>query len=109
MVFGYFGIDKFLNPVLWTGFLPLWMDGALGMPKEIWILVVGATEILMALMLLIPVSAIRHLGAGLMVLHLIAVLQQVGWNDIGARDTALMLAAAALFLLIPPSTKRSKN
>jgi hypothetical protein len=106
-VFGYFGIDKFVTPVLWMGFLPAWMDGLLGMPKETWIAVVGAAEIVMAVMLLIPHSLVRRIGAGLIILHLITVVIQVGWNDIGVRDIGLLLSAAAMYLLIPtPASSR---
>jgi hypothetical protein len=100
LVFGYFGIDKFVHPLLWTGYLPLWMHGLLGMDKNIWIKIVGASEIGMALLLLIPHIYARLAGTILVILHLAAVLVQVGWNDIGVRDIGLMLAAGALLVLL---------
>jgi uncharacterized membrane protein len=100
LVFGYFGIDKFVHPLLWTGYLPLWMHGLLGMDKNIWIKIVGASEIGMALLLLIPHIYARLAGTIFVILHLAAVLVQVGWNDIGVRDIGLMLAAGALLVLL---------
>ncbi len=100
LVFGWFGIDKFLNPVLWTGFLPVWMDGLLGMGKNTWILIVGAAEIALALALLVPHRLIRLLATAGVIGHLLMVLVQVGWNDIGVRDIGLLLGAVALFLLL---------
>ncbi len=100
LVFGWFGIDKFLNPILWVGFLPLWMDGLLGMDKTVWITIVGASEVGMAVMLLVPHRLVRILGTIFVILHLIAVLMQVGINDVGIRDMGLLLAAVALLLLL---------
>ena len=31
LIFGYFGIDKFVHPLNWIGWIPLWMDGLFGM------------------------------------------------------------------------------
>ena len=99
-VFGWFGIDKFVHPTLWMGFLPPWMDGFLGISKTVWIVIVGASEILLALMILIPVRMIRQLGAAFMGIHLLGVLWQLGWNDIAVRDIGLLTGSIALLLLI---------
>lgn len=99
-VFGYFGIDKFVDPLLWMGFLPAWMNGLLGMDKTVWVKIVGSIEIVIALMLLIPQRTVRMAGAVLVPLHLLAVLAQVSWNDVGVRDIGLLLSAVALFLLL---------
>ncbi len=101
IVFAWFGIDKFRNAYLWTGFMPAWMDGFLGYStKDVWIGVVGALEIIFAAMLLVPIRRIRQAGAVLIALHLAAVLMQVGWNDVGVRDLGLLLASVALFFLL---------
>ncbi len=100
IVFGYFGIDKFLNPILWVGFLPTWMDGFFDVSKDVWIKIVGGAEIIMAILLLIPHRRVRQAGTILIILHLIAVLIQVGWNDIGVRDLGLLLSAGALLTLL---------
>ena len=99
-VFGWFGIDKFVHPTIWTGFLPTWMDGFLGYSKLFWIAVIGASEILFALMILIPVRIVRQAGAAFIALHLVGVLWQVGWNDIAVRDIGLLLSSGALLALL---------
>ncbi len=99
-VFIAFGIDKFVHPLLWLGWIPPWMESFLGMSRTTWLPVTGAVEILIGLAALFPVRIIRFLGSLGMVLHLIVVLTQTGLlNDIGIRDTGLLLGAAALFLL----------
>lgn len=95
-VFGWFGVDKFLHPTIWTGFLPLWMDGFLGYPDTVWILLIGAVEILLALMIIVPIRIVRQIGVAVIALHLLAVIWQVGWNDIGVRDIGLLLSSLAL-------------
>ena len=100
LVFGFFGIDKFRNAYIWVGFLPAWMDGFLGYTKNVWISVIGAIEVILAVMLTIPVRRVRQAGALLMVLHLVGVLLQVGWNDIGVRDLGLLFMTVALFTLL---------
>lgn len=99
IVFLYFGIDKFAHPTLWIGWIPLWMDGLLGMSVNVWLGLIGALEILFALLLLFPVRKVRQAACILIALHLVAILTQVGWNDVGVRDTGLLLAALALLFL----------
>lgn len=99
-VFGYFGIDKFVHPDIWIGWMPVWMEGLMGMTRETWLPVIGATEVLLAVMLVIPVRIIQRLGAILVALHLVAILTQVGWNDIGIRDMGLLLSSLALAFLL---------
>lgn len=95
-VFGDFGIDKFMHPDNWIGWLPVWMDGLGGLPKNSWLEIIGALEVLFALMILIPVRAVQKTGVILMILHLVAVLTQTGWNDVAVRDIGLMISAIAL-------------
>ncbi len=100
VVFGWFGIDKFLTPLIWIGWMPLWMEGLMGMPTETWLKIVGVSEIIMALLIIIPIRKVRMVGAVLIALHLVAILTQTGWSDIGVRDTGLLFSALALLFLL---------
>lgn len=100
LVFGYFGIDKFLHPILWIQWIPAWMDGLLNIPKETWLTIIGCIEIFLALLLLIPNRTVRKLGVFLMILELLGILTQVGINDIGIRDAAILLSALSLAALL---------
>jgi uncharacterized membrane protein len=99
-VFGDFGIDKFMHPNVWMGWLPDGMDGLGGLPKDAWLKLIGAAEILFAFLLLIPVKRVQQTGAILVILHLLAVLTQVGWNDTAVRDIGIMVSAIALLALL---------
>jgi uncharacterized membrane protein len=99
-VFGLFGIDKFANPLLWIGWMPSWMEGFLGLSRSAWLQITGALEILFAIMLCIPIRNVRRSAVILMILHLVAVLTQTGWNDIAIRDIGLLGSLGALFLAL---------
>ncbi len=99
-VFLYFGINKFTDPLLWIGWIPKWMDGLLGMDINLWLKILGALEILLGVGLLIPVRNIQKIVTVIIALHLIGVLSQVGWNDIGVRDLGLLSMTAALWFLL---------
>lgn len=100
-VFVYFGIDKFIHPNLWLGWMPVWMDnGFLGLSLNTWYYGVAIAEIVIAIMLVLPVRIIQKIGALLGILHLGAVLTQTGWNDIAVRDIGLVCMAVATWYLI---------
>ena len=99
-VFGYFGIDKFVHPDIWIGWMPMWMEGLMGMTREMWLPIIGASEVMLAVMLIIPVRIIQRIGAILVALHLVAILTQVGWNDIGIREIGLLMSALSLAFLL---------
>jgi uncharacterized membrane protein len=99
-VFIYFGIDKFINPIIWIGFMPPWMDGLMGMSLNTWLLITGVTEIIFGAMLFVPNRRVQQAGTILIALHLVAILTQIGWNDIAIRDIGLLLASGALFFLL---------
>lgn len=99
-VFGYCGIDKFIHPLTWIGWLPVAMDGLGGLPKESWLKLIAIAEIFLAALLLIPVKTVQKITVILMVLHMLGVLTQVGWNEMAVRDIGIMMSAIALLALL---------
>ncbi len=99
-VLGYFGVDKFAHPLIWIGWIPSWIDGLFTLPRETWLQIIGSFEVLLALLLLMPIRAVRQTGTILIALHFTGILTQVGWNDIAIRDIGLLLADIALLSLI---------
>ena len=43
-VFLAFGIDKFVQPILWIGWIPGWMNGLLGMNADLWLKIIGRSR-----------------------------------------------------------------
>ena len=99
-VFLYFGIDKFEHASLWIGWIPEWMDGLLHMSADRWLRIIAVTEIAIGAALIIPFRLIRQIAAIGATLHLVGILTQVGWNDVGIRDIGLLAMAVALFFLL---------
>jgi hypothetical protein len=99
-VFLYFGIDKFIHPLVWIGWMPVWMDGLGGLDKTVWLQIVGGTEIFVGALVLIPIRMIQKVAALLAALHLAGVLTQVGWNDIAVRDVGLIFMTLSLWYLL---------
>lgn len=100
VVFAWFGIDKFLTPAAWLGWIPGWMDGLFWTSRETWLSIIGASEIFFAILLLIPVRNVRRAGAVLIAIQLLGILPIAGFNDIGLRDFAMMMSAVALAVLL---------
>ena len=99
-VFAFFGVEKFLHPLLWIGWIPPWMEGALGLTRNQWLPIFGVFQILLAASLLVPKGRIQKFSAAIAAFFLLAVLTQTGLlNDIGVRDLGLLCAALALFVL----------
>ena len=99
-VFLYFGIDKFVHPLHWIGWLPPWLDGLAGFDKNAWLQIIGVTETVIGVAVLIPVRIIQKIGALLGVIHLAGIVSQVGWNDIAVRDIGLLFMTVALWFLL---------
>ncbi len=99
-VFLYFGIDKFVHPKTWIGWMPDWMDGLLGMKNDLWMQIVAVTEIMIAIALLIPVRILQQVASIAASLHLLAILSQVGWNDIAVRDIGLLFMSMSVWFLV---------
>lgn len=98
-VFMYSGVDKFIRPLVWIGWMPAWLDGTLGMDKNLWMQIAAGAEILIGAMLVFPVYNIQRFGALPAVIHLCFILTQTGWNDIAVRDIGLLAAAVALWCM----------
>lgn len=99
-VFLYFGIDKFIHPLIWIGWIPKWMDGFAGASQETWLRIVGVIEIIAGAALVFPLRLVQRFAAALAGIQIIGVLTQTGWNDIAVRDIGLLTMAVALWFLL---------
>jgi hypothetical protein len=80
--------------------MPAWIDGLLGIGKDTWLKIFGVIELGLAVLLVIPIRRVRQVAAALIIFHLLGVLSQVGWNDVGVQDIGLLLSAVSLLLLL---------
>lgn len=99
-VFVWFGIDKFFHPKTWIGWMPDRMDGLFGMGNNAWMQIIAISEIIIAIGLLIPMRTVQKTASILASLHLLAILTQVGWNDIAIRDIGLLTMSISVWFLL---------
>lgn len=99
-VFLYFGIDKFVHPEFWIGWMPSWIDGLAGQTVGTWLQIIGISEIAIGVAVLIPVRILQKIATLFATIHLIGILTQVGWNDVAVRDIGLISMTVALWFLI---------
>ncbi len=99
-VFLYFGVEKFLHPNVWIGWMPKWFDGLFTMNMLWWLKTIGVLEIVIGVGLLIPIRLLQQIASIGASLHLVAILTQIGWNDVAVRDSGLLCMATALFYLL---------
>ncbi len=96
-VFGWFGIDKFLHVDAWYGWIPAWLSFV---PQDAFLYVVGAVEVVLALLLVIG-RYVRITSLACAVLML-GVVFSFGINDITVRDIGLIAMALALAMMPEP-------
>lgn len=93
LVFIWFGVDKFFHPSLWQAFMPEWLTANLPVSLSAFMVMQGIGETAIGFILLTPWF---RFGALLASLLLLAIVPMLGFNDVGIRDSALLLVAAAL-------------
>lgn len=98
-IFLYFGIDKFLHPDLWIGWMPNWMDGLFGWKLKMWMDITAVTEIAIGTVILYPKRIVQRIASLFASLHLVAILTQIGWNETAVRDAGLLCMTMAAWYL----------
>ncbi len=96
-VFGWFGVDKFMTPSAWYGWIPPWLSFV---PQDAFLYVLGALEVIAAL-LLVGGRFVRFASLGCAAL-LISVVMNFGINEITVRDIGLIAMSLALAMMPEP-------
>ena len=103
LVFLWFGINQFLAPEKFYGYLPSWAVNYIGMHMayvsqniRILILINGLLEIILGFLLLLGVFT--RVSALILSMHLFAIMLSLGYNDVAVRDFGLSMAAFSVFL-----------
>lgn len=76
------------------------MDGLAGQTDDTWLQIIGVSEIVIGIAVLVPVRIVQKVGTLLAAIHLAGILSQVGWNDIAVRDIGLTAMTVALWYLL---------
>lgn len=92
LVFLVFGIDQWIRPEHWFGYLPDWVGGS----PELLIHLNGTFDLAIGIMLLL--GLLTRIVAILATLHVFGIALTVGFNEVAVRDAGLGLAALAIAL-----------
>ena len=99
-VFLYFGIDKFVNPSNWTGWIPEALLEIIPVSDFTFIYVQGAVHVILGVLLLsgLFTRVAAAVTAALMLLIITVVIGATGFNDLAVRDAAIFFMAVSLAL-----------
>ncbi len=93
-VFGWFGVDKFLNVSAWYGWIPAWLSFV---PQDPFLYVIGALEVVVALVLLW--GRYVRLASLACAAFLLGIVLNFGLNEFTVRDIGLLAMAIALAMM----------
>jgi uncharacterized membrane protein YphA (DoxX/SURF4 family) len=95
-VFLWFGLDKFVHPQNWFGWVPVWVWPLLPFSPDTFMFLQGAVEaVIGALLILGRWVRLAALSAGV---FLVALTAAVGANEITIRDGAMVGGCIALII-----------
>ncbi len=95
-VFLWFGVDKWIHPQAWYGWVPSWVLSRLPMGVDAFLWWNGAFEFVIGI-LLVAGRALRGTAA-VSGLFMLAITATVGANEVSVRDAALVGSCLALFI-----------
>ena len=89
----WFGVNQLMSPQDWVGWVPAW-TAALGLAPETVVFLNGLFETIFAALLILGLWV--RIAASLLFLHMILIIIDIGFNEIGVRDFGLAAALLAL-------------
>ncbi len=105
VVFIWFGIDKFLAPEAWVGWIPSWLYRLIRGWDTPFLYLLGGAEVALGLSFL--TGWYMRMAAAAASVFLIAVIVSSGFSDIIVRDIGLL--GAALSLLLPEGERVTRE
>ena len=94
VVFFWFGVDKFLNPVFWASFVPQYINSILPISMNLFIYLQGIIEAIIGLFIII--GLFTRISSFLAAIILVVIIISLGFNDVTVRDFGLLSIAIYL-------------
>ncbi|MEK7098456.1 MAG: DoxX family protein [Patescibacteria group bacterium] len=96
-LFLWFGFSQLIDGLSWVSWVPEWAVNLLHIPPAMIVLLNGAFEVVAGSLLALNIwTRWAALALGL---HLLILVIEIGLNEIGLRDFAIMMATFALVFL----------
>ena len=96
-LFLWFGFSQLIDGLSWVSWVPEWAVNLLHIPPAMIVLLNGAFEVVAGSLLALNIwTRWAALALGL---HLVVLVIEIGLNEIGLRDFAIMMATFALVFL----------
>ena len=96
-LFLWFGFSQLIDGLSWVSWVPEWAVNLLHIPPAMIVLLNGAFEVVAGCLLALNIwTRWAALALGL---HLVVLVIEIGLNEIGLRDFAIMMATFALVFL----------
>lgn len=92
-VFTYFSLMQFIEPSMWTSFVPAWATAS-GLSATTLVTLNAILEIVGVVFLIF--NTWTKWVCIILALHLLGIAASIGWNPIGVRDIGLGLSVLAL-------------
>ncbi len=96
VVFLYFGVDKFVHPEVWAGWINPRLLYYLPVSHDVFLYVNGGVEGVVGLLLILGLWT--RIAASVAAVLLIGILATVGVTDVTVRDIAILAASLSLVL-----------
>ena len=103
VVFFWFGVDKFIHPDFWIGFIPGYMIPLIPVSLALFNVIQGVVETVVGVLLIIGLwRQVAAIFAGLILIPIIVVTFGFGTYDLALRDIGLL--SIAVVLAVTPET-----
>ena len=97
VVFLWIGIDTLLHPIVWLAWVPQWLLNIIPFSPTMFMYIQGSVHVLLGSLLL--VGFLTRKAAAVAAVILAAIIITLGFNDLAARDFAILTIAIALALV----------
>ena len=94
LVVMWFGLSEVIHPSQWVSYIPLWAVSATGIKVATLVILNGAFEILMSLLLAFGIWS--RWAALLLFVHMVGIVTDVGLSAVGVRDVGLAFGLLAI-------------
>lgn len=101
----WFGVDKWVHPEAWYGYIPTFLRDMLsGEMLDVYLFLNGTAEFVLGCLL--ASGALLRLASAASFLYILAITLAVGSNEVAVRDVSHMGISLALFLHADAGAKR---